>query len=993
MDQRNQQQQHIHSPQQSQPQNTLHQQQQQQQQQQPSQQQQAPSQQPKKRRKPDSPQDDVASPSEPRRLRRSHEACARCRSKKIKASPVGSHRPQISVRLSHSHPKCDSKHPKCTACATAGVACQQEDRHRQTLTLRGHTEFIERQIALCDALLKRRLPGFNLSNLEEICAREGIELDGPPQPPPDFHSNQFHQHPNAPPPPSPYYPPLVPPGYPHPAVPIYGPYPPHIPMPGPPGTYAPHMHPGFPPPPPQHMHPPPQPILHPSPHQVPPPPPPPPPHPSNAEVKGQDPQSLDMSDTPAIAKSFGVHPLIMGESQLAAQNDREDLAVGSNGLNSGRDQYITDACVPRNASAWFSIHISTPNPGAPSQGVSKFIIWLPKDRKMVNRIVDVYFSHLNFHRPVFFRSDFERRLNALYDAENPQHDPGFICSMYFILALGTLSELNHKATIVDNGVKSPTDSPISTKKLLPNEWPEHYEFFERALAVKPHLRVTITSLQGAHIAAMRQGRSLWRLVGSLVRLSIELGLHHDPTSQNNTFTEEEAQLRIRLWGIVMVHDRGTSILLGRPLAIAPSDSNTPHPSRSLTGQHFDYSEHFVLSHPIAEIQADIINSLYAPSNKSVDTMMRHATRIIKSMTEFRRQLPESYRYYFGGTEDWPLEKRQNLVREITEDQGLTLLKLWIMRILLLRALFSLKELDYMHRSRALVDAITTSHNIIIVHNQLIRFPDTAFFVSPIPLHIAAMVILYGHMSHCERLTRQVMIEDVWMALDMLPRFRWRWERKDLNGGHPLISKLAEKVLNVDLHSVGPPKDPVLLSEVEWDTENVALGSPSMASPRQAHLQQPQQQKTPTMTHPAYQPEANMGNAVAYGPRTASQSTTPVKSVGAPVTPGAVGDKLAEIPTGLFFPFYPENPMASIGTSHVPGSSGGGGVNNDNGDYAQLLAAAAAQPNGPHGTYECHPAQDSYMLEEIIPAPGSANGHATAVWMNVVSASQGLSRLR
>lgn len=720
----------------------------------------------------------------------------------------------------------------------------------------------------------------------------------------------------------------------------------------------------------------------------------------------------------------------MSESQLAAQNDKEDLAVGSSGLTSGRDQNITEASPPRDPNAWFSISVSTSNAGAPSPSVSKLTIWLPKDRKMVNRIVDVYFTHLNIHRPVFFRSDFERRLSSLYDAENIQHDPGYVCSMYLILALGTLSELNHKATLVDNGLKSPSDTPISTKKLLPNEWPEHYEFFERALAVKPHLRVTITSLQALillqgylytevslarlpkirsilRIPMQRQGRSLWRLVGSLVRLSIELGLHHDPTSQGNTFTEEEAQLRIRLWGIVMVHDRGTSILLGRPLAIAPSDSNTPHPSRPLTGQHVDYSEHFLLSHPIAEIQADIINSLYAPSNKSVDAVMRHATRIIKSMMEFRRQLPENYKYYFGGTEDWPLEKRQELVRGITEDVGLTLLKFGISRILLLRALFSLKELDYMHRSRALVDgehqiltplqdahaqpAIVTSHNIIIVHNQLIRFPDIAFFVSPIPLHIAAMVILYGHMSHCERLSRQVMIEDVWMALDMLPRFRWRWERKDLNGGHPLISKLAEKVLNVDLHSVGPPKDPVLLSEFEWDTENVILGSPSMQSPRQLHLQQ-QQQKTPTLAHPSYQPETSMSGTTIYGPRTASQSTTPVKNFGPQVSPGAVGDKLAEVPTGLFYPFYPENPMGSINNSQVPVSNEGGNVSGENsgGDYTQLLAAAAAQPNGSYG---CQPSQDSYMLEEIVPASVLPNSHASAIWMNVVSVSQRLSRLR
>jgi hypothetical protein len=59
-------------------------------------QQQPPSPQPaRKRKKPDGAPDDSASPAEPRRLRRSHEACARCRSKKIKASPVGHARRQL----------------------------------------------------------------------------------------------------------------------------------------------------------------------------------------------------------------------------------------------------------------------------------------------------------------------------------------------------------------------------------------------------------------------------------------------------------------------------------------------------------------------------------------------------------------------------------------------------------------------------------------------------------------------------------------------------------------------------------------------------------------------------------------------------------------------------------------------------------------------------------------------------------------------------------
>lgn len=213
---------------------------------------------------------------------------------------------------------------------------------------------------------------------------------------------------------------------------------------------------------------------------------------------------------------------------------------------------------------------------------------------------------------------------------------------------------------------------------------------------------------------------MWRLVGSLVRLAIELGLHHDPTIVPNedanqwqqpplpAFTEEECQLRIRLWAIVLVHDRGTSILLGRPLAIAPSDSNTPRPLRGKTGE---ISEHFVLSAPVAEIQADIINSLYAPTRQSKDSIVRHAARINKSINEFVRQLPDNYQYYFQGTEDWAPERRTKLVADITEDQGLTLLKIGIARILLLRALFSSKELPFASRHRALIDG--TFDNIAI----------------------------------------------------------------------------------------------------------------------------------------------------------------------------------------------------------------------------------------------------------------------------------------
>ncbi|GBE88483.1 hypothetical protein SCP_1302990 [Sparassis crispa] len=930
----------------------------------PAQQPQAPPLQPppqsRKRRKADTNGDDGPHPAEPRRLRRSHEACARCRSKKI---------------------KCDSKHPRCTACATAGTACHQEDRHRQTLTPRGHTERIERQLLQCDALLKRRIPDFNLDSLDDICSREGIEVDSSDnalsttfqfaQPPGGGGSNRPYPLRTEAPPPQPGSPPRTypygPPG--QPMMHHYG-APPMMPYGPPPPGYGP------PPPPPPHMamHGPPPPGY--NPHILPAFQHPLQPHssmqrsPSSHDIpKGQDPLSHDMSSTQALAKSFGVHSAIVNEVKMSVM-DREDLAVGSAGLTSGRDRDVGEPSAPRDATKWFSVSMRRDStaghppsglsgPASPSSNVP---VWLPKDRTMLRRVLDVYFTRLNFHRPVFTRKEFEHTLDALYEGQTLQHDPGYVCSLYLILALGTLSELNHRVSGMEKERSQNMASPTTPKKLMPADWPEHEEFFQSALAVKPDLRVTVSSLQALillqwYLYTERQGRTLWRLVGSLVRLSIELGLHHDPTSQDNVFSEEECQLRIRLWGIVLVHDRGTSILLGRPLAIAPSDSNTPRPSRSKSGSS-DISEHFVLSAPIAEIQADIINSLYTPTRQSADAIMRHATRIIKSMVEFRRQLPDTYKWYFSGTEDWPLERRIQLVNDITEDQGLTLLKIGITRILLLRALFSSKQLQYHHRHRALLDAIVMSHNIIIVHNQLIRFPDIAFFVSPIPLHIAAMVILFGRMSGCDPIPRQVALEDVWMALDMLPSFRWRWERKDLNGGHPLIAKVAEKVLGVNLHQVAPTAAPMLMPEQDWDADSILSSKPPPGT-----QQQGVQPQTPTMG-PAQYP-AQQG---AYAPPNGGSSGTGSPGRGGKGAPGTPADKkLAEVPAALFYPFYPE----TQNNAAVVAAAGNGG----NGDFNHLLAAAAQ----PMSTYGYQPSQESYMLEEKdTSAPASSTG---MLWMN------------
>jgi len=224
-----------------------------------------------------------------------------------------------------------------------------------------------------------------------------------------------------------------------------------------------------------------------------------------------------------LAKGFGVSAQIVQDLPGPQALDKEDIAVGSSALISGRDREINEASLPRDPSKW--VHVSlrrnsivapftTPTsatngnssgPALPTGMYSAAVtVWLPKDREFVRRIVDVYFERLNFHRPVFLRPDFEVSLEQLYAGTSQQHDPGFICSVYLVLALGTLSELNHRASGLDkeakaNGASKALASPATLKRLMPAEWPEHEEFFQRALAVKPELKVTMSSLQALNL--------------------------------------------------------------------------------------------------------------------------------------------------------------------------------------------------------------------------------------------------------------------------------------------------------------------------------------------------------------------------------------------------------------------------------------------------------------------------------------------------------------
>lgn len=198
----------------------------------------------------------------------------------------------------------------------------------------------------------------------------------------------------------------------------------------------------------------------------------------------------------------------------------------------------------------------------------------------------------------------------------------------------------------------------------------------------------------------RHGKALWRLVGNMVRLAIELGLHHDPSEQEGTFTFEEMQLRAQLWYICLVHDRGTSIMFGRPLAVQNADYRTPFPVRCMPSpgsvvngnvngggpsESLFFSEDFELSKGLIDIQGEIVCSLLRPGKLTGEQLILHAVEIERLLEDWRQSMPPNYKRWFGASSlfrthaTYAPDNTDELLADLSVDGGLVMLKYAILR--------------------------------------------------------------------------------------------------------------------------------------------------------------------------------------------------------------------------------------------------------------------------------------------------------------------------
>lgn len=251
----------------------------------------------------------------------------------------------------------------------------------------------------------------------------------------------------------------------------------------------------------------------------------------------------------------------------------------------------------------------------------------------------------------------------------------YIGTIFFFTDPNTFEELLHRAYQGPPDL-SDTEACLSYAKVLAilafgqlysvNQWidfkgPPGFEYFQHALQLLPDaheegagsiLCVETLAYIGYFMQNMNRRDAAFLYIGMALRMAISLGLHQEvaPASASSStpgegFLDEEArEHRRRVWWSIYSLDRILSVKSGNPLTISDEDIGVAPPSK--LPHEPEYCPAVVLRYytEISRILGRLSHSIYRKVPKSGSSLMASVQDIIKSLSQWQRDLPDQLRF-------------------------------------------------------------------------------------------------------------------------------------------------------------------------------------------------------------------------------------------------------------------------------------------------------------------------------------------------------------
>ena len=261
-----------------------------------------------------------------------------------------------------------------------------------------------------------------------------------------------------------------------------------------------------------------------------------------------------------------------------------------------------------------------------------------------------------------------------------------------------------------------------------------------------------------------------------------------------------------------------------------------------------------------------------------------------------------------------------------------------------------------------------------MHASLTQIPDIGFFVSPLPLHLAAITIIYGQSCGFTTISYETGYEDVQSALHITPALRWQWERKDAGGGvHPITLELANRVFKRKPPVSDRPKlTSVFMPEEDWEDDA------GRSAPTDAQLNHwPSELFLPGPAWPQH-------HHIAHRQNDGSGSSKSASPIGQHAIPGST-------PGSISLNNGHHSPNAAIAGPAMPGAN----TSYFKTEEMDLSSIFAQVPNYAYGAINFQPEpelQEFFMQEEKDPMATLGNGYKTGINMKMMEQFQHMVRV-
>jgi hypothetical protein len=177
------------------------------------------------------------------------------------------------------------------------------------------------------------------------------------------------------------------------------------------------------------------------------------------------------------------------------------------------------------------------------------------------RLIETYFEHCDFFSPIFYKASVLRSLDDASDVSKTQERYKIFMILAVAVQLLSRTDSSVPASRADAFFSTASDILLThTTELLTGDL--------------SHLEVLLVMIQFMSFSSQPAGT--WHTIGLATRLSIDLGLHDEPSSLQ--LDNHSLDRRRRLFWATYTFERNLCAVLGRPVSIPDEAISAPLPS-------------------------------------------------------------------------------------------------------------------------------------------------------------------------------------------------------------------------------------------------------------------------------------------------------------------------------------------------------------------------------------------------------------------------------